>query len=223
MATSAPLPYIEPPRTGLRLVILTFAGLVALAALWTVAPELLRFASDGETSGRKSACTAAQIALVRGALWAECALAGASPLRANRPIGDTGVSAAQAVRARGAVERAVVFAPHDARAWLALADLEFRFDPTGRKAAAALRMSYYTGPNETALIPIRLATFGQLDASGDPDLHDLVRREITNVVNKRQELKSAIVAAYREALPAGQRFFEDSLRDLDPNLLASLR
>jgi hypothetical protein len=188
-----------------------------------VAPELSRFAWDLTANDRTGACAAARMAMARGDLWTECGLAGANPFRSDRPVADVGTSAAVAVRARGALERALVFAPHDARAWLVLADLEARYDRTSRKAAAALRMSYYTGPNETALIPLRLATFGQLDAGADADLQQLVRREIANVVNKRPELKGVIVAAYREALPAGKRFFDDVLREVDPKLLATLR
>src|SRR5262249_47252104 len=140
----------------------------------------------------------------------------------DRPVEDVGTSAAAAVRARGAVERALVFAPHEARAWLVLADFEARLDPTSRKAAAALRMSYYTGPNETALIPVRLTTFGQLDADADAELQQLVRHELANVINRRPELRWAIGSAYRAALPAGKKFFETTVREIDPALLPSL-
>lgn len=222
MTTSAPISHVEPPRTGLRLAILTFAVLLALDAVWMVAPELSRAASNIGASRGAGACAASRIVLVRGDLWTACALADADPFRTDRSVEDAGMSGEVAVRARGAVERAVVLAPHDARAWLILADFEARFDWTSRKGAAALRMSYYTGPNETALIPMRLATFARLDVSADPELRQLVGHELTTVIKRKPNLSWAIGAAYRDALPAGKKFLETTVREIDPKFLALL-
>jgi hypothetical protein len=221
------------PHDRLRLAVLAFAGVVGVAAAWLLAPEATRpapraFPSDAAAAAasaqdRSAATRAARLGAVRGDLWAQAALTYADLVWSE---GDGG-AAAHATQvfdtARAVAETAATESPHDARTWLLLASLEARMDWVTRRGASLLRMSYYTGPNETALVPLRLATFGRIDASGDEDLQQLVRRELANVVNKRPEQKGAIVAAYREALPAGKRFFEDALRDLDPKLLATPR
>ena len=216
----------------LRIALLAFAGIVAVAGAWLVAAEVARPLARGfpgnateaavVAQDRSAATRAAWLGIMRGALWAEAALTYADLVWAE---GDAARTHAPEIfdTARAVTEKAAIEAPHDGQMWLLLASLESRMDWVTRRGASLLRMSYYTAPNETALVPLRLATFGRLDASGDEDLQQLARREIANVVNKRPELKGAIVAAYRGALPAGKRFFEDALRDLDPKLLAGPR
>ena len=216
----------------LRAGVLAFAGVVAIAGGWLAAAEITRPAPRGfpgnaadaaaTAQERAPAVRAARLGFVRGDLWAQAALSYADLAWAE---GEAARARAPEVfdTARALTETAASAAPHDGRMWLLLASLELRMDWVTRRGASLLRMSYYTAPNETALVPLRLATYGRLDASGDEDLQQLVRREIANVVNKRPALKPAIVAAYREALPAGKRFFEDALRDLDPKLLATVR
>jgi hypothetical protein len=221
------------PHDRLRAGALAFAGIVGLGALWLTAAAVARPAPRGfpaDAAGasaaaqdRGRATLAARLGAVRGDLWAQCAVTYAD-LAWTEPGPQADAAHAQPLdQARAVAERAVVAAPHDARMWLLLASLEARMDWVTRRGASLLRMSYYTGPNEPALVPLRLATFGRLDASADDDLQQLVRRELANVVNRRPDLTWAVVAAYREALPAGKSFFETVLRDLDPKLLATLR
>jgi hypothetical protein len=216
----------------LRIGVLTFAGIVATAGAWLTAAEIARPPARGFPGNaadaaalaqeRAGAMRAARLGIMRGELWAQAALTYADLAWTEGDLARTHAPETFD-RARAVTERAATQAPHDGRMWLLLASLESRMDWVTRRGASLLRMSYYTAPNETALVPLRLATFGRLDAAGDEDLLQLVRREIANVVNKRPELKGAIVAAYGEALPAGKRFFEETLRGLDPKLLASPR
>jgi len=208
----------------LRAGVLAFAGVVAVAAVWLLVPEAIRpaardFPTDAARAAnaaqdRSAAAWAARFGVLRGDLWAQAALTYADLAWVE---GDAARTHAPEVfdTARSIAETAATAAPHDGRMWLLLARLESRMDWVTRRGASLLRTSYYTAPNDAALVPLRLATFGRLDASGDEDLRQLVRREIANVVNKRPELKGAIVAAYLEALPAGKGFFEDVLRDID--------
>ena len=221
------------PHDRLRVATFVFAGVVGLGALWLIAAELARpalraFPTDAASAGaaaadRRAATRAARLGAVRGDLWAQCAVTYADLLWAEGSPGPTAEHSESLGEARTIAERAATASPHDARMWLLLASLEARMDWVTRRGASLLRMSYYTGPNETALIPLRLATFGRLDASADEDLRQLVRREIATVVSKKPDLKWAIVAAYRAALPAGKSFFEDVLREVDPKLLATVR
>jgi hypothetical protein len=54
------------------------------------------------------------------------------------------------------------------------------------------------------------------------DFQQLVRHDI-RTVTRRPELKSAILDAYRHALPVGQQFIEETLKEMDPTLLSTLR
>jgi len=60
------------------------------------------------------------------------------------------------------------------------------------------------------------------DTIGEKDFQLLVRHDIRAIITYKPELKSAIVAAYRDALPVGKQFLEDVLKELDPSLLTKL-
>ena len=70
-------------------------------------------------------------------------------------------------------------------------------------------MSYYTGPHEDRLIPLRLMIAARLDLSADPDLADLFRRELETAIMDRTALRPAVVAAYQQATPQAQHLIED--------------
>jgi len=55
----------------------------------------------------------------------------------------------------------------------------------------------------------------------DSDFQQLVRHDLRTIVTRKPEMKSAIVNAYQNALPEGQQFARDALKELDPNLLSS--
>jgi len=126
-------------------------------------------------------------------------------------------------QARDVAERALAFAPHDARIWLALASMDSRLDWLNGEASTALRMSYYTGANEIELIPLRLSLAVNFSVISDMDFQQLVHHDIRTVVTRKPELKSAVLDAYRHALPVGQQFIEETLKEMDPTLLSTLR
>ena len=214
--------------------ILTFAGIIGLQALWILSAEImlpvLPSMAAGENAAetvsryRTDATLSAQFGMVRGDLWADCALTYADLLWDEKiERADTDASKTIAL-AHDAAERALRLAPHDSKTWLLLAGLYSRFDWLNGKSAAALRMSYYTGTNELELFPLRIRLASRSENTfADTELRTLVQRDIRIIVTRKPELKPTIRAAYHDALPAGRQFIEQSLGELDPGLLASLR
>jgi hypothetical protein len=172
---------------------------------------------------RASAASAASLGIIRGDLWADSALTYLNLFWGNGKDPDE-QSDALVNEGYKAAERALTFAPHESSAWLVLAGIELRPGWINQgPAAAALRMSYYTGGNQAELIPLRLHLAIHSDALKDADFQDLVRHDIQLIVSRRADLKDAIVTAYAEATPSAQQFIEDTLKNLDPELLGRLR
>ena len=220
------------PSHGLfRGAVLVFAFILACQAIWLITAEFCRpyspdfpgnvQAAAAAAANRNAAASAASFGLIRGDLWAEYALTYSDIL-----LGDERTSAQTAEvieRAREVADRALGLAPHDARIWLLLARIDARFDWLNGKSSIELRMPYYTGANETELIPSRLLLAINSSEIGDHDFQQLVRHDIRIIVTRKPELIPAILAAYRDALPKGQEFLETTLKEVDPTLLAKLR
>jgi hypothetical protein len=215
----------------LRTALVAFAVLLALQSVWIVLPELIRpspfaFPRDPRSpatsaSERDRATRAAELALVRGDLWAEAAIA-QSPEQPTTSAESLKITpSSERVRAaRAAAEKAAALSPHDARIWLLLASEDYLLH---REASGALKMSYYTGPSDIALMPMRLLVATCSDAINDSELQTLVAEEIRLIVTREQYLKSAIVAAYQNASPSGRRFIERVVGELDSGLMATIR
>jgi hypothetical protein len=205
----------------LRIAILALAVLVGMQGTWLVATELLRPAAfvaplDPDIAApsladRAAAREAASLGFFRGDLWAVYALSFAN-LCWDEKAATEATEVALAVS-----ERALMLAPHDGRVWLVLACLRSR--SADQKAAIALRTSYYTAPNEAALIPIRLLVAVRSDALADVELRELVGWQLRTIATRKPDLKYAIKVAYRQASPMGRKFLETSLQELDPALL----
>jgi hypothetical protein len=86
-----------------------------------------------------------------------------------------------------------------------------------------LKMSYYTGPNDKAVMAHRLKSVVRFQALDDPDLREAVRREIRTILLRVPELRSTIVAAYAEAQPQDRDFIEAAAAATDPNFAMTLR
>jgi hypothetical protein len=82
-------------------------------------------------------------------------------------------------------------------------------------------LSYYTGPSELELMPLRLQIAAHSDALSDIELRDSISREMGLLIAHRQ--RPAIVAAYKAASPAGRQFIEQLIRQTDPSAAESLR
>lgn len=205
------------------------AAVILASAIWIVAAELISPrrpyfpANPNEaqlwSAARAASRTAASIGLLRGDLWTAAAINEAVPMLFAAPE-PSSVSTAEVESARIMTERAARLAPHDPRNWLALASLQSRWPKSGPEAGEALKLSYYTGPNEFALTPLRLSVAAGMH--WDEDLQSLVQLEIERVIMDRPTLKSAISAAYAAAMPEERRFIEATLKQTDPEFLRRL-
>ena len=200
-------------------------------AIWILAAELSRpphfgFPADAQAAeaaagNRDAAALAASLGIFRGDLWAEYSLTYLNLFWRGRQDTATGQSST-IEQARDAAIRTLRIAPHDARVWLALSSTNLRNNGLNREGAA-LQMSYFTGANETELVPLRLRLALRSNAITEKDFQQLVSHDVRTIITRKPELKPAVWDAYRGALPAGRQFLEEVLRDLDPAFLAKLR
>jgi hypothetical protein len=85
-------------------------------------------------------------------------------------------------------------------------------------------MSYYTAPNALELIPLRLTVALGTDAAvKEPELRDLIRRDLKVAMTGRTALRPAIAAAYQSASADGRALAESSISELDPGYVQKLR
>jgi hypothetical protein len=211
-----------------RVAVCTFAAILLLFAVWIVLPELLLPAAHGlptdpeaaasAARGRAGAERAARIAIVRGDLWTQAAFSYAGLLW---PHGANENAAAQN-DARSTIEAALAYAPHDPGLWLLAAGLASSLDWHGIDAAAVLKMSYYTGLNETALLPLRLIVSLQ-SVDNDPDIKQFLERDVRMILSRWGELKPALIASYQASSPRGKQLLEAAVAASDPSFLQALR
>jgi len=215
-----------------RVTVLAFACVLGSLAVWILAAEGLRpttieFTTEPQFAGsiyghREAAITAARVGLVRGDLWSDAAFAYGDMLW-SQDKNASNADMAPFEQTRAVTELAITYAPHDSRLWLLLAANYFRFDWLNERAAASLKMSYYTGSNTIAVVPQRLFLALQSHALDDEEFQELVRHDIHIAVNHKSELMPVLVGAYNNAPVSGRQFFEKTLAELDPSMLASIR
>jgi hypothetical protein len=215
----------EPSHLTFRLVTSLFAILLGIQCVWLLLAEFSRSAiyrlpTDAASAAvarnkRIDASRAAMIGAIRGDLWAESAFTYADLMWAQARGG------ANLVQARSSLYYALTDAPHQSSAWLLLAGLASRYQSPSIDAKEAIRMSYYTGPSELELMPLRLRIAVCSDAFNDVELRDSINREVRLLFTHQQ--KSAIVAAYTAAPSAGRQFIEQTIREIDPSAAESPR
>ncbi len=218
----------------IRVVVGALAALLGVLGLWVTAaelmsPRLVYFPSDRNEAEalyavRRPAATAAKVGMIRGDLWTVAAITKAAPLL----FGATASSPEQASRAAVENMRAIAtvaarLSPHDSRIWLVLASLDFRLGGSNRKAAEFLKLSYYTGPNEFSVMPLRLLLAVESEAISDEEVRSLVPLDVQRIVMQRPDLKPAIELAYKNALPKGREVIEATLEKTDPSFLATIK
>jgi hypothetical protein len=207
------------------------AGLLGSLGLWILmgeltSPRISYFpASPNEADAmyavRDSAVTAAEVGMVRGDLWTVAAITKAAPLL----FGTTGSSrdqAAEVENIRAIADRAARLSPHDSRIWLVLASLDLRVSGNNSRATELLKLSYYTGPNEISLMPLRLLLAVRSSAILDDEVKSSVALDIQRIIMLRPDLKPAITLAYQNALPKGREIIEAALKQIDPSFLATI-
>src|SRR5262249_29213925 len=85
----------------------------------------------------------------------------------------------------------------------------------------ALTMSYYTGPNELGIMPFRLRLMTNLDTFDDVEMQQFASWDLRSLIARKQA--AAIAEVYMGASPAGRRFIEQKVADIDPSLVEALR
>jgi hypothetical protein len=220
-------------QTSFRLLVWGFAGLLVLQAVWLVPVELFRpkmpyFPTDQTTAQRAKinrgmAGIAARVGRLRGDLWTDAAMSSSAEVIGSLLHFNGAPTEKDYADTEQAALRAARLSPHDARAWLILAAAALRPGRTKDDVAEPLKMSYYTGADDPALMPLRLRVATRSEAMNDDELQLLVAQDIRAVVLRHAELKTDIINAYRDASPVGQQFIETSLAKLDPALLDTVR
>jgi hypothetical protein len=215
-----------------RINVLIFASILAVQAVWLVTAAFIRpmlpyFPQDKASeekalAARPAAIAAASIGWVRGDLWTDAAIALSSGVIGKAASASDHQMTAQRNRAVAVARRAARLSPHESRVWLLLAALGSRSDRPDHEVARRLKMSYFTGPNELVLAPLRIRLATSATTIKDAELQNLVALEIRSIILRHQDKKSAVVAGYRDASPEGKKFIEATVGGLDKGFLAAI-
>jgi hypothetical protein len=156
---------------------------------------------------------------IRGDLWGQSAYTYADLLWPESVHALTTPSVLQ--EAHNTLRRALDWGPQQAGAWLLLAGLaqDYRFAAVA--PIEALKMSYYTGPSELSLLPLRLRIAVRADKFDDFEIRQLVARDLRLLL--AQDKKSIVIDIYRLASATGRSFLEQTIKDIDPSAVSSLR
>ena len=217
-----------PNNTSFRVTVLTLAALLAAQAIWLVGAQALDPAIDrlptnasaaaAAARHRDAAALAARIGGVRGDLWAQSAYTYADLLWDTTANPDPSKALASA---RFSLKQALREAPDTSDAWLMLAALASRDRSPGTDVTQALKMSYYTGPSERWLTPLRFRLAVHSDFVGDIEMRQFISRDLRLLLSEQQ--KPVITQAYLAASPAGRDFIEGTIGDIDPSARSWLR
>ena len=218
-----------PSQTSFRIVTLAFAIALGAQCIWLLLAELTRPSVNHlpmnpqsaalAAKQRNDATWAASIGGIRGDLWAVSAFTFSDLLWTNSSNRSENIPSLAMVRRR--LDRAVRYSPDQPAAWLLLAGLASRYRWSKPEPAEALKMSYYTGPSELQLIPLRLLVTVQLDKLDDSELQLLAQRDIRLLF--AHQGKPAVIQAYQSATPAGKHLIEQAIGEIDPSFVEPLR
>jgi hypothetical protein len=223
----------DSTNTWLRVALALFGVFLFTQAAWILLAERDRlnrigFPVDGKTATitfaeQDKIKQAASLAVVRGDLWAESAFTYSRHLwidQGREPdAGDP-----RNTEVLKALTGALRYSPHRGDVWLMFAALADKYKWSAYQPSLLLKMSYYTAPSELALLPLRLSV--SLQAMGvidDPELQDMVRRDISVILTRTPALKPALGAAYTSGLPQGKAFAERVISEVDPGYLGVVR
>jgi hypothetical protein len=219
------------PLTIFRVGLMVSAVSLGAYAMWISGAEITRtrppsFPIERGSESRlelERAAIAASIGIIRGDLWADYAILLSSRFLNENMDDHASTSPGELLAVQAAVEKAATLAPHDSRIWLLLAMVYSQTDTSDARVGRSLMMSYFTGANNTTLMPLRLKIATRLQVISNIDLQVLVSGEIRTIILSKPNLQSAIVDAYNSANPAGKQLVINTLRDLDPDLLSVVR
>ena len=222
------------PFFVLRITALICALTLGVLAVWIVAAETIsprpgffpRDAKEAQSfaATRQWAGGAALIGMARGDLWTAAAIAEAGPQLFDPPGAARNAPAStETSRARIAAMHAAKLSPHDSRNWLVLAALAGEPGSGGINAADALKLSYYTGPGNPALTPLRLSLAARSPVTADEELKSFVELEIRQILTRQPDIKPLLATVYAGASAEGAKLIEDALSPVDPAFLATIK
>jgi hypothetical protein len=146
-------------------------------------------------------------------------------LRTVRP-GTGPLSAADAQKnaeTQEVIKRVLKDAPHRSELWLVLALLQTQRKSGGQQIIEALKMSYFTAPNDARLMPLRLYTAALSEALEDADLKELARGDVRLMLLRQSDLRPAVSSAFFAGSNVGKKFLEDAVQSIDPQFTPLLR
>ena len=127
------------------------------------------------------------------------------------------------VEAQEEVKQVLKAAPHHSDLWLALALLQTQRKSGDRQTIEALKMSYFTAPNDAQLMPLRLYTAAASEALSDTDLQELALGDVRLMLLRQADLKAFVLTAYQAGSNVGKKFLEDAVQSIDPAFASALR
>jgi hypothetical protein len=220
-------------NTRLRAALALFGLLLSTQAAWILLAERYRPTHRQlPLAGRTAAVGLAEqdkikqtasFAAVRGDLWAESAFTYGDHLWVDHAI-DLNAEDKLSTDAIKALTQTLRYSPHRGDVWLMFAALADQNKLSGYQPSSLLKMSYYTAPNELALVPLRLNV--SLHAKGlieDTEIQDIVRRDISVILTRAPAVRPALVAAYNSAPPQARIFAERVIAEIDPGYLRVVR
>jgi len=200
--------------------------ILGAASLWLLLAELPRTSVTVLPTSRETAATAAaqrddalwsaRVGHVRGELWAESSFTFADLEWA------ASASARLLDEAKASATHAARLSPTNSSVWLLLADLASRYRWEAPKPIETIKMAYYSGPHEEALIPLRLIMSARLDDAADPEFERLFRSDVETVLTSRPNLRPAVVSAYSQGTPQARHLIQDAASQIDAAFAQSL-
>lgn len=231
--TNLTVPPSKSAKTWIRVALALFGVVLTTQAAWILLAESYPQSHMRLPVDQKAAIIlrteqdkikhAASVAVVRGDLWAESAFTYAGQLWSD-PAMELDTDDQINGESLKNLTRALRYSPHRGDVWLMFAALADRYKWSRYQPSSLLKMSYYTAPNEFALLPLRVnISLHAKGVIGDAELQDMVRRDISLILTRAPALKPTLVAAYRSASPAGKAFAERVITEIDPSYLGILR
>ena len=84
-----------------------------------------------------------------------------------------------------------------------------------------LKLSYYTGPSEQELVPLRLEPAIRLESFSDFEMRQFISRDIRLLLSQKQD--ATIAKIYNAASTNAKSFMEQTIRDIDPSAVDKIR
>lgn len=123
-----------------------------------------------------------------------------------------------------ALAGALQYSPLRGDLWLMLAAISRDQRSVEYNVAALLKLSYYTAPNDLALLPLRLTVaLGEVSVVSEPELRELVQRDVKIALARQPTLRSALIAAYQSASAEGKAFVDNLLSGRDSAAVLNTR